>query len=171
MYPNCPVHGRTPPISKGGGLGTDMREPSFGGPCERMAEELPIHHGWCWAQQVQKCKQYLSLLTDSFIFCFLLANIKFAFFCQRQKSLKGGGREMENYFLWKLFPYFYQASELCDRSWLCTNYSASFKFCKTVATNATFSYPSGWRCVQTYGTSYWKSLACWTPPSLYISSW
>lgn len=73
IYPDCPVHGWTPQVSKGDGLGMDMREPSFGAPCEKMAEELPIHHSWRWAQQVQECKQYLSLLTDLFIFCFLLA--------------------------------------------------------------------------------------------------
>lgn len=44
IYPDCPVHGWTPPVSKGDGLGMDMREPSFGAPCEKMAEELPIHH-------------------------------------------------------------------------------------------------------------------------------
>lgn len=61
------------------------------------------------------------------------------FFCQRQKSLGGGGVcRTENYFHWKILLYFYQASELCDTSQLSTNYGATSQVCKLVASNAIF---------------------------------
>lgn len=94
--------------------------------------------------------QRVFITSDRFLyFCFLLADIKLESFCQRQKSLKGGWKNRKIISIENYFHIFYQASELCDRSWLCTNYSASFKFCKTIAINATFSCPSGWSYVRT----------------------
>lgn len=54
-----------------------------------MAAQSPIHHSWSWAQRTQKCKQYLSILTDFFIFCFLLADIKLGFFLPETKVTGG----------------------------------------------------------------------------------
>lgn len=121
-----------------------MREPSFG-LCTGGWQQLWVYHGWCWAQQAEKGKHFnfytILFLTDSFFFCFVLADIKLGSLRQRQKSLKRRQKNQDNYFHWQTFLSSIRMS-ISSFARLATNAAVNVHVCTSEGLEKSYCLPT-----------------------------